>query len=312
MGFVPAGGTQKRGNTKENIVTIRRLLHTCLILSLVGISLLLTNRAALAKAPSVDLETTIESGATSVEGPSGSVLAWRLNVRSGPGTSYRILTTVSYREKLSLTGRTADSSWLCIRRNDGQQGWVSAHYVAVSGAHRSAVSILDGSQPPQVPPSSAIAGHVTAYRLNVRSGPGMGNTVITRLREGQPVTPVGRDISTTWLQIDLPDAKQGWVSARYIGSSFMLEVLPITGGAVPNPIPGATGTVTAIKLNVRSGPSLAHGIMGWVYNDQQVQLVGRNSASTWLKITLAPGFDGWVSAAFITANYPITSLPVVD
>jgi len=163
-----------------------------------------------------------------------------------------------------------------------------------------------------VPPTTEITGHVTAYRLNVRSGPGVGNTVITRLREGQPVAPVGRNISTTWLQINLPDGKQGWVSARYIGSSFMLEALPITGGAVPNPIPGATGTVTAIKLNVRSGPSLAHGIMGWVYNDQQVQLVGRNNARTWLKVTLAPGFDGWASAAYITTNYPIVSLPVVD
>jgi len=163
-----------------------------------------------------------------------------------------------------------------------------------------------------VPPSSEITAHVTAYRLNVRSGPGIGNPVITRLREGRPVAPVGRDISTTWLQISLPDGKQGWVSARYISSSFMLEALPITGGAVPNPIPGATGTVTAIKLNVRSGPSIVYGIMGWVYRDQQVQLVGRNSTRTWLKITLAPGFDGWVSAAYIAANYPIADLPVVE
>lgn len=287
-------------------MTTRRLLRTCLILSLVGVSLLLTSRAALANAPSV------ESRSTSVEGPSGYVLAWRLNVRSGPGTGYPILTTVSYRETLSLTGRTVDSSWLCIRRADGQQGWVSAYYMAVSGAHLSAVPILDGTLPPQAPPSSEITAHVTAYRLNVRSGPGIGNAVISTLREGQPVAPVGRDINTTWLQIDLRGAKQGWVSARYVSSSFMLEALPITGGAVPNPIPGATGTVTAIKLNVRSGPSLAHGIMGWVYKDQQVQLVGRNSARTWLKVTLAPGFDGWASAAYIATNYPIAALPVVD
>ena len=101
-------------------MTIRRLLHKGLILSLVGVSLLLTSRAALANAPSARLETTTVSRSTSVEGPSAYVLAWRLNVRSGPGTGYRILTTVSYRERLSLTRRTADSSWLLIRCDDGQ------------------------------------------------------------------------------------------------------------------------------------------------------------------------------------------------
>ena len=94
-----------------------------------------------------------------------------------------------------------------------------------------------------------------------------------------------------------------WGSATCTDRSYILEALPATG---------ATTTVTAIKLNVRSGPSLAHGIMGWLYKDQQIQLVGRNSTGTWLKVNMAPGFDGWVSAAYITANYAIASLLVVD
>lgn len=138
-------------------MTIRRLLNKCLILSLVGVLSLLTSRAALAHAPSAGLETTPGSRSTSVEGPSAYVVAWRLNVRSGPGTGYQILTTVSCRERLSLTGRTAAGSWLLIRTGEREQGWVSAHYMVVSGAHLSAVPILDGTQcrpPPRSPPTS--------------------------------------------------------------------------------------------------------------------------------------------------------------
>ena len=162
-----------------------------------------------------------------------------------------------------------------------------------------------------MPPSSELTGHVLSYRLNVRSGPGPDYAFVSELSQGQTVWPVGRNVSTTWLQIRLPGGSLGWVSARYIGSSFMLEVLPITGGAVPNPLPGGAATVTAVKLNVRSGPSARYGIMAWVYRNQQVQLVGRNSARRWLKVTVAPGMDGWVSAAYITSNYPIVNLPVV-
>jgi uncharacterized protein YraI len=287
-------------------VTIRRFFHRVLILSLVGAFLSLNAGVVLAQGPVAADRPSV------IEGPHGSVSAWKLNVRLGPGTGYPIVTTVSYRELLGLTGRTYDSSWLRIRRDEGQQGWVSAYYMVVSAAHLSAVPIVDGTQPSPEPPSSEITGYVTAYRLNVRSGPGADYSPISMLREGQMLTLVGRNTSTTWLQVNLPGGSQGWASAHYIGSPYMLEALPITGGAVPNPQPGATATVTTDKLNVRSGPSTAYGIMAWVYMGQQVQMVGRNNARTWLKIAVGHGLEGWVSAAYITTNYPIADLPVVE
>lgn len=80
----------------------------------------------------------------------------------------------------------------------------------------------------------------------------------------------------------------------------------------PPPPSDRVGAVTAYKLNVRSGPSLHYGIMGWVYRGQQVRLLGRNHAATWLKVEAAPGFQGWVYAYYIRSNVPITDLPVVQ
>ena len=287
-------------------MTARRFFHRVLILSLVGAFLALNAGSVLAQGP------VAARRPSAIEGPNGSVSAWKLNVRLGPGTGYPIVTTVSFRELLALTGRTYDSSWLRIRRDDGQQGWVSARYMIVSAAHLSAVPIVDGTQPSPEPPGSEITGYVTAYRLNVRSGPGAGYSPVSLLREGQTLTLAGRNAGTTWLQVELPGGSQGWVSARYIVSSYMLEALPISGGDVPNPLPGAAATVTAYKLNVRSGPSTMYGIKGWVYMGQQVRMLGRNNAGTWLKVVSGNGLEGWVSAAYITTNYPIADLPAVD
>jgi hypothetical protein len=82
--------------------------------------------------------------------------------------------------------------------------------------------------------------------------------------------------------------------------------------APPPPPPDPTGTVTAYKLNVRSGPGLHYGIMGWVYRGQQVRLLGRNRAGTWLKVEVAPGFRGWAHTKYLRTNVPIPNLPVVQ
>jgi uncharacterized protein YraI len=42
-----------------------------------------------------------------------------------------------------------------------------------------------------------------------------------------------------------------------------------------------------------------------------VQLLGRNTFSTWLKVRLFDGQEGWVNARYITTNYPIGNLPIM-
>jgi N-acetylmuramoyl-L-alanine amidase len=245
-------------------------------------------------------------------GPTGYVVAWRLNVRSGPDTSYPVLAVAQFKEVMSLTARNSASTWLRVLRANGQQGWASANYIMVSAAHLSALPVIDTAPPVPIPPlPSGPVGRVAAYRLNVRASPSLNANRINTLNLGDWISLLGRDTSSTWLQVKLPDQSQGWVAARYIWSSIPITTLPITGGAVPLPVPGATGYVTAGKLNVRSGPGLDYGIMGWLYRDQQVRLEGRNEAGTWLKVELATDHQGWVYAYYVRSDVPIPSLPVI-
>jgi uncharacterized protein YgiM (DUF1202 family) len=70
--------------------------------------------------------------------------------------------------------------------------------------------------PPGVPPAPATTGgqvSVTAHRLNVRSGPGMGHPVIEQVRQGIVLTVQGT--APGWLYVRTPSGKLGWVSGQY-------------------------------------------------------------------------------------------------
>ena len=216
-----------------------------------------------------------------------------------------------YHEVVSLTGRNGAITWLQVRRANGQQGWALASFVVASAAHISALPILDDVPPSPIPPtptplppSGESFGIVTAYQLNVRSGPSVSYNLSGKLNREQVVNLVGRNATSTWLQIRLPDNFEGWVSARYIWSEMPIYTLPITGGEVPNPVPETIGYVTVNKLNVRSGPSMHYGIMGWLYRYEQVRVIDSSYDGRWLKVEIEPNYQGWVSARYIQNNVP--------
>ncbi|UCC87113.1 MAG: SH3 domain-containing protein [Anaerolineales bacterium] len=112
--------------------------------------------------------------------------------------------------------------------------------------------------------------------------------------------------------IYLPGASASIQMEYYENTGRALAVLDwAPADAPPPPPPDLTGTVTASKLNIRSGPSLYYGIMGWVYRGQQVQLLGRDTAGMWLKVEVAPGLRGWVHAYYLRTSVAIADLPVI-
>ena len=56
-----------------------------------------------------------------------------LNVRSGPGTNYSVITVIRQGEFYVITGRNEGSTWLQLCCFDGQPGWASAQFFTTSG-----------------------------------------------------------------------------------------------------------------------------------------------------------------------------------
>jgi anionic cell wall polymer biosynthesis LytR-Cps2A-Psr (LCP) family protein/uncharacterized protein YgiM (DUF1202 family) len=56
-----------------------------------------------------------------------------VNLRSGPGTEYRVIATVRQLQSLPIVGRSADRRWWQVRTARGALAWMSAAYVLVNG-----------------------------------------------------------------------------------------------------------------------------------------------------------------------------------
>jgi len=81
--------------------------------------------------------TPVPTAATATASPTASATLWaycaatadRLNVRSGPGTSNRILGQLQANEGVTPVARNAEGTWVQVITQGSVQGWVSAEYL---------------------------------------------------------------------------------------------------------------------------------------------------------------------------------------
>ena len=80
---------------------------------------------------------------------------------------------------------------------------------------------------------------------------------------------------------------------------------------------GLTGLVNVVTLNVRKGPSAADQIIGKLFLDDRVEVLGRDDAGVWWYVCCGSGTQraGWVNTQFITPQFAgadaATLLPVL-
>ncbi|GIV81963.1 MAG: hypothetical protein KatS3mg051_1317 [Anaerolineae bacterium] len=73
---------------------------------------------------------------------------------------------------------------------------------------------------------------------------------------------------------------------------------------------GITATVTSYALNVRSGPGIGYARIVAIPRGTLMTLLARTADSSWVKVLLASGVQGWVNSGYIAPSAPLTSLPV--
>ncbi len=266
-----------------------------------------------------------------------TVVTGQLNVRSGPGLEYGVLTTLSQGNVVNLLGRNVDSTWAYIQTATAVVGWVNAgsDYITPSVAISSLPVVTPATATPTatgtttptptatntptptataVPISGAYATIATGA-LNVRSGPSLAYNAVTMVYQGNVVSLIGRNANSTWAKIRLSNGTEGWVNAAstYITPNVAISSLPVVTGA-GEPASSATALVATGALNVRSGPGVTYSVVTVASQGQTVQMLGRNANSSWVKIRLSNGTEGWVNAYsdYITPSVAVSSLPFAD
>lgn len=209
-----------------------------------------------------------------------------VNVRSGPGNSYSVLTVMKSGTTTSKLG--ASGNWTKVTVN-GKTGYVYNKYLSNTGATSSV-------QPTAPSTSTSKTVYVTASVLNVRSGAGTSHSVIGSLTKGKAANVVGT--SGNWYKIKYGSG-YGYISASYTSSKA-------PSGSTTNTPPTTSSSnaktyYSTTTLNVRSGPGTSYASKGVLSRGQAVSVV--DSSSYWYKIKYGSGY-GYVGSKYLTSSKP--------
>jgi len=158
--------------------------------------------------------------------PSGAtafVNTGMLNVRSGPGMAYSVVSYLPYGQLVGVLGRDANSVWIKVNTPAGATGWINSDYTQMNTS-LSALPIIDSSGVP-----GAGTAVVISNGLNVRSGPGTNYSILTGVYYGTTLDVIGRNADGTWLKIQTPSGIVGWVYSAYVSPTISLYQIPVTG-----------------------------------------------------------------------------------
>lgn len=133
--------------------------------------------------------------------------------------------------------------------------------------------------------------------VNIRSGPGTNYRIIGGLAAGQRITAIGQP-QNGWVKVQF-DGSTAYVSAEYLD----LKSGSTTAG--PATIYTKGTKIATAPLNVRQGPSLGDKVIGYVAEDQNVTLTGKQSRG--FAEILYGGERAWVSSEYLASS--MSSLP---
>ncbi|MCY4523033.1 MAG: protein kinase [Caldilineaceae bacterium] len=193
------------------------------------------------------------------------------------------------------------------------------------------------SDPPQLSLKAT-----TAIGLKVRSGPGAAHSIVGIVPRGSTTRYdiLGKNAAKpTWYQIRLSSTVAGWVYRAFVQTRGDLSGLAVTCPAPASasgpqlslsrkrrhrgtrhraPASGSQLSLslkatTATGLNVRSGPGMAHSIVGTIPRGSTTRydILGKNAAKpTWYQIRLSSTVAGWVYRAFVQTRGDLSGLAV--
>jgi len=152
---------------------------------------------------------------------------------------------------------------------------------------------------PTVPANPNVAT-VTTDALNVRSGPSTAFPVLTTVPNGTQMTVLGRNPANTWLNVQLTDGTQGWVT-RSLTDYTLVAANVVT----PPALPGAAATIAATLAATGTTPITSTSVITSVSAVTPTNTISTTELGDNWRV-LAPGASAWYSFQYRGGNLPLT------
>ncbi len=237
-----------------------------------GVAASLVMTAGLVSGISVVVSTTAEARNTMVTATTD------VNVRTGPGTSYRVLGSLGTGQSLPVKGE-AKSGWTQVSYS-GTTAWISSDYVVASG---------DDDEADDAKPSKGWRYGTAA--LNVRTSPSLNASVVTVAAKGYGFQVTG-ETRNGYTEVNFK-GKARWVTSRYLSERK------------PGSSTSSAGTqwrYGTVALNVRTDPSLNARVVDVAGKGYGFKFHG-TERNGFAEVTFQ-GNTRWVSARYLSKEKP--------
>ncbi len=194
-----------------------------------------------------------------------------LNVRIGPSTSNGVAGVIYKGESFKVVSKSSNG-WYKVILNDGTTGWASGKYINLTNAvDKTNIEDFTNKKDSNTVKETANSnqGKVnSSVGLNVRSGAGTNNAVMTTLASNAVVNIIGEE--NGWYKVKLSNGSVGYVGANYItktagGTQESTSTNVKTGNEANTP----KVTATANEKTTKSGGSVvsfAETLLGTRYS----------------------------------------------
>ena len=232
-----------------------------------------------------------------------------LNVRSGPGLVHNPIGYIAggSTTRYDILGKdAATAGWYQIRYSAAVTGWVYKNHVQTHGSLTGLAVTWDPG------PQLSLKATTTAG-LNVRSGPDTVHIQVGFIPGGSKARYdiLGKDAATVgWYQIRYSDTIIGWVYKNHVQTHGSLTGLRVTWVSGPQL---SLKAATTAGLNVRSGPGIDHGQIGFIAGGSKTRynILGKDAATAeWYRIRYSNTIVGWVYASHVRTHGSLVAVPV--
>ena len=213
-----------------------------------------------------------------------------MNVRSGPGLTYDVVTTVPQNTQARIVGVGPDNEWYQVEI-DGVEGqvWIYQGLTTLVGSlagvrqfTAAEIALLPGAPGADGAVPLAITLPIT---MNVRSGPGLTYDVVRVVPQGTQGRIYGIDPTDDWFQIELEGLDTlAWVYqdlTRVVGSLAGVRRLTTQEIAM---LPAAI--TQPLLTNVRSGPGTNYDILTTIPQGTWARITGIDPQAEWFQVEL--------------------------
>lgn len=211
-----------------------------------------------------------------------------VNVRSGAGTAYDVVTVAVQNADITVYESAKDSRgqvWYKVKYND-KIGYILSEYVQLSDEEKPDETIYSQSKP----------GKVNVAAVYVRKGAGYNQATAATLSLNMKVTVLGEaktSDGTKWYKVKY-DGGEGYMVAQYI-------TITDDDTAADDYSESKNGVVNDDWINVRAGAGTNHAAKTSLRKNTAVTVIGEakdNSGVVWYKIKYAGG-EGYMRHDFI-------------